>query len=229
MDVCISVEGEDIAFAEVAKDRQLIALNDKVIAAIEAQTAATRLRTEYIHDVLLEDSAPRLLVQPGGAVAGQAGPVVELLARSGCLRLENGQLIGTTRRNQNKLDDLLSNAAAPGRPLEVLFTSDDLDDPLLFVSARCVSHGSFVGLVLLLREPARKTVRLPDLMRLFDLTRAECQIVSLLLNGMCVASIARAQSISEYTVRTHLKRCYSKLEVRTKEQLFAKLLRLMVD
>ena len=44
--------------------------------------------------------------------------------------------------------------------------------------------------------------------------------------SLSVAEIARRLHNSELTVRTHLKRSYSKINVRTKEQLFAKLLRL---
>jgi DNA-binding CsgD family transcriptional regulator len=71
--------------------------------------------------------------------------------------------------------------------------------------------------------------QLPDLSRLFGLTRTEHKIVRMLMQGHSVRGIAAQLGTSVLTVRTHLKRTYAKVNVGTKEQLFSTMLKLMLD
>ena len=69
----------------------------------------------------------------------------------------------------------------------------------------------------------------PDLRRLYGLTKTEQQIVGEMLRGRSVAEIAVELHKSVLTVRTHVKRIYTKLNVGTKEQLFSSVMKLMID
>lgn len=62
-----------------------------------------------------------------------------------------------------------------------------------------------------------------DFGRIFRLTKAELAVVKVLLNGASVDEIAEQQAVSVETVRTHVRRLYSKLGVNNREQLFATL------
>lgn len=176
-----------------------------------------------------EDVPPRLLVSPSGEVKATAGFAAELINRSACLRLEGERLLGASRFNQAKLDRLLAEALRKHSTIEELFAPGEEETPTLFVAARTTFGAEPAAIVLVVREMDRESVRMPDLVRLFALTRAESQVIAMLLNGMSVAQIAEKQKNSELTVRTHLKRAYSKIGIRTKEQLFAKVLRLLTD
>lgn len=101
--------------------------------------------------------------------------------------------------------------------------------PELFLQAENRSRGGNAVVAITIRELGRDMDRLPDLMRLFGLTRTEHKIVRLLMHGHAVKAIADQLGTSVLTVRTHLKRTYAKVNVGTKEQLFSTLLKLMLD
>ncbi len=54
---------------------------------------------------------------------------------------------------------------------------------------------------------------------LFDLTPAEARITGLLVEGQSVATIARAQAVTENTVRMHLKSVFAKTGVSRQSEL----------
>lgn len=186
-----------------------------------------KLTPQWIQASLFDLAAARLLIGPSGILLWASTHAEELIARTGCFRVEHDRLTGMTRRIQAKLELLLSDAG--DATVEDLFEAEDGEPPVLFVAARTTPGPKLGTVALVLREVGRESIQMPDLSRLFGLTHMENQIVGLLLNGLSVAEIAKRQGNSELTVRTHLKRSYSKMNIRTKEQLFAKLLRLMTD
>jgi DNA-binding CsgD family transcriptional regulator len=68
-----------------------------------------------------------------------------------------------------------------------------------------------------------KLSKLLDLPVGFGLTRAEQQVVRMMLAGQSTSQIAAELKNSVLTVRTHIKRVYSKLGINSREQLFARL------
>jgi DNA-binding CsgD family transcriptional regulator len=58
------------------------------------------------------------------------------------------------------------------------------------------------------RRPPKHTIKAPEL-----LTRREREILSLLEHGATNAAMARAMSVSEHTIKTHLYNIYKKLDV----------------
>lgn len=183
-------------------------------------------------------SEPSFLPRGGGAkvVTNELGVVLWrsagaalLGSNSRCVTISNGELCGRTRHSDTALRKLLGAAAAGHQPLEELLASSPSDAPQLYVQARsCIAGGSRV-IAVTIRELDRDLDAIPDLCRLYGLTRAEQEITRKMLQGHSVAEIAAELNKAELTVRTHIKRLYVKLNVRTKEQLFAIILKLMVD
>jgi len=62
-----------------------------------------------------------------------------------------------------------------------------------------------------------------DLPGLDDLSRREWEVIRLLLRGHRVPAIARSLCISAHTVRSHLRRVFSKLGVNSQEELVSRL------
>jgi DNA-binding CsgD family transcriptional regulator len=84
-------------------------------------------------------------------------------------------------------------------------------------------------ILLTIRNLARDLDGIPDLGRLYGLTRTEQQVTRMMIQGQSVTEIGSRLNKSVLTVRTHVKRVYSKLGVGTKEQLFSTVMKLMVD
>lgn len=55
----------------------------------------------------------------------------------------------------------------------------------------------------------------------FDLTRSEAAVVKRLVAGQHAAAVAEELGLSIETIRTHIRRIYNKLEISSREQLFA--------
>jgi DNA-binding CsgD family transcriptional regulator len=72
-------------------------------------------------------------------------------------------------------------------------------------------------------EPARHTDMAPLTLQACELTPRERQIVEMLLRGVPVPEMAATLWLSPYTVRDHIKAIYSKLGVRSRPEMTAKL------
>src|SRR6185312_9004588 len=57
----------------------------------------------------------------------------------------------------------------------------------------------------------------------YGLTNTESRIIASLASGVTAIEIARANGSSLLTVRTHIKRAYEKMEVNSREKMFARL------
>lgn len=62
-----------------------------------------------------------------------------------------------------------------------------------------------------------------DLTALYGLTRAECVVLTALMRGNNAEQSAFRIGVSIETVRTHIRRIYKKLNVKSREELYAKL------
>jgi DNA-binding NarL/FixJ family response regulator len=67
------------------------------------------------------------------------------------------------------------------------------------------------------------TTVLADLEEAFGLTPCEVQVIEKLMHGHAAQHIADELDISVHTVRAHLRHCYDKLEVRSREELWQRL------
>ncbi len=68
--------------------------------------------------------------------------------------------------------------------------------------------------------PGHQAAKLVDLTEAFGLTPSEAHIVELLLGGHGPSMIGEELNISVHTVRAHLRHCYDKLGVSSREELW---------
>jgi len=64
---------------------------------------------------------------------------------------------------------------------------------------------------------------LADLEKAFGLTRCEVLVLEKLMRGHVPHQIAEELAISVHTVRAHLRHCYDKLRVSSREELWQRL------
>lgn len=64
---------------------------------------------------------------------------------------------------------------------------------------------------------------LADLEEAFGLTRCEVLVIENLMHGLVARQIAAELAISVHTVRAHLRHCYDKLQVSSREELWQRL------
>ena len=138
-----------------------------------------------------------------------------LLARGDGLVDEDGFLHAASRRDGVALQKLLARAMPSGAGESAsgsMTVRRGLDLPPLVVHVSPVSHaltdaeGSRVGAVVLLVDPARRSVVAPEVVaEALGLTPAESCIAVSLAGGMTVRDIALATGRSEGTVRWHVQ------------------------
>ena len=178
---------------------------------------------------LIGGGCAKVVTDEVGNVLWRSAGAALLTSKMRCVTISDGELSGRTRYSDTALRRLLSTAASSADPVEELLSASLSESPQLYVKARSCMAGDLRVIAVTLRELDRVLGDIPDLCRLYGLTRAEQEITQKMLQGHSVAEIAAELNKAELTVRTHIKRLYVKLHVRTKEQLFATVLKLMVD
>ncbi len=173
-----------------------------------------------------EEGVGRLVTSPEAEVISVCPIAAKLLAGETPLAIDTGRLVGKGRRNKAFLEELMIEAAKNASRIDALFTPADEEAPTTFVQLKRCPRSNYVAVQM--KDLRSKVQQFPDLIRLFGLTKTEYQAVCLLLNGLCVNDIANRLHNSVLTVRTHLKRAYSKLGISSKEQLFSMVLSLLV-
>lgn len=81
-------------------------------------------------------------------------------------------------------------------------------------------EGDLIALTIYPTDPAERYVW-ADFAPHFDLTRSEAAVVRRLVGGQPASVVAEELGVSIETVRTHIRRIYNKLEINSREQLFA--------
>jgi DNA-binding CsgD family transcriptional regulator len=176
------------------------------------------------------DHGAKLVLDENRRVIWASAGATLLASGQSCISVANGLFGGRTRYSDLLLRDLCASAQDSGdRIVEMLIAPESSQAPELFVRAEShpVSGERFI--LLTVRNLARDLEGLPDLGRLYGLTRTEQQVTRMMIQGQSVTEIGSRLNKSVLTVRTHVKRVYSKLDVRTKEQLFSTVMKLMVD
>jgi DNA-binding CsgD family transcriptional regulator len=164
-----------------------------------------------------QDAAARLVVARDLTVRAANRNALALIDNNNALQLRDGAL---TLRDRRALAELTAVVAA-ARP-----------------EARCAVVGGavLVDVFALGRDPksavaltlrdlkATVQIECADLEVMFSVTPGEHQVIVQLLKGFSSREIALEFGKSILTVRTHVKRAYGKIGVKTRGQLFAKLL-----
>lgn len=173
-----------------------------------------------------ENRIGRIIVDNQHKLLWASGCAMRLLEPRVPLALQHGRLVGAGKCNDDRLRSLVSDASQRKVRVEGLFAPAAGERPSMFVLAKLCSATN--GVAIQIRDLRGHVEGIPDLMTLYGLTPTEHQIVSLLLNGLSVSDVAEQLHNSVLTVRTHVKRAYSKLDINSKEQLFSMVLKLMV-
>ena len=82
------------------------------------------------------------------------------------------------------------------------------------------ADGDLIALTIYPSDPEERYVW-ADFAPHFDLTRSEAVVVKRLVAGQPASIVAEELGLSIETVRTHIRRIYNKLEISSREQLFA--------
>lgn len=173
------------------------------------------------------DEGARLVIDGKATALWVSDSAERLLEAGDCLALRDGRLVGLNRANDGQLRKLVAEAIEQAKRIDHLFSPAQGEPPKLLAQAWPINHGTARALAVRIRPLGTDISDFPDLSRLFGLTQTEQRIVCMLLNGSSVRRIAGDLDKSVLTVRTHLKRTYSKMNIGTKEQLFSLLLKLM--
>ena len=150
-----------------------------------------------------------------------ANPAARTMADQGRITLTDGRLtIGDTATTDSLrafvagMDRLPETWVTKTNQGDHLVVRGDIVDPLDLPTA--------VALVIKSTAETRRHSVWADLRHALGLTRSEALIVTRLVDGDSADDIAVHLGVSVDTVRSHIRRAYIKLDVGTREQLFAK-------
>lgn len=202
--------------ALISKDRAAIRSPSR-LEVLTAENVEPALRAMLTSMELLDGRA-RLVLERDGLVLAAGRGLEFWLERSNCLSLTDGKLMATSREGQFKLNSILgvstgeiedviiSRGASSGH---CILRSAGLCDEALAVTMQLADEGF---------EP-----KLADLQEAFGLTPSEMHVVEMLQQGQGANEIGEELGISVHTVRAHLRHCYDKLDVSSREELWQKL------
>jgi DNA-binding CsgD family transcriptional regulator len=164
-----------------------------------------------------QDAAARLVVSRELNVLAANHNALALLEANGALSLRDGVLATRDRRALAELTAIVT-GARPQAACGVVGAA-------VLVDAFALGAEPTSPVALTLRD-LRATVRIEcaELESMFGVTPGEHHVIVQLLKGLSSREIAEEFGKSILTVRTHVKRAYGKIGVKTRGQLFAKLL-----
>jgi DNA-binding CsgD family transcriptional regulator len=167
------------------------------------------------------DAAARLVVNRDLSVLAANRAALGLLDANGALNLRDDVLTPRDRRFASDLASVVVQARA--EPTFGIIGADGC--PAVLVEALALGEGPDGPVALTLRDlSASVEIRCADLESVFGVTPGEHQVIVQLLKGYSSREIALEFGKSILTVRTHVKRAYGKIGVKTRGQLFARLM-----
>ena len=161
----------------------------------------------------------------------QAGAVIratsaaEALLRDGeFVRMNRGILELVDGRRHRLADAIASATKATGVPRARRLTTRTRTVEVLALPELGLDFHSFSRALVIIKTPATPSAGLADnLQANFQLTSAEAEIALKMNQGQTPAQIAHARGVSVATVRSQIKRIYSKLDVHRQAELVARL------
>jgi DNA-binding CsgD family transcriptional regulator len=168
-----------------------------------------------------QDAAARLVIARDFTVLAANSNAVALIEFSGVISLRDGSLATRDRRSGAELQSIVSGAGTSPR-LGIIGAGGAA---AMLVDAFALGEEAGSPVALLLRDlRASAEIACADLESMFGVTPGEHQVIIQLVKGYSSREIADQFGKSILTVRTHVKRAYGKIGVKTRGQLFAKLL-----
>jgi DNA-binding CsgD family transcriptional regulator len=169
-----------------------------------------------------QDGVARLVVGRDLTVLALNHHAVTLLDASGALCLRDGVLAPRDRRCAAELAAIMALASPMAR---MGMVGAGGGGSMLLVDVQTLAGEPDGAVALALRDPGgRVQIECADLEPMFGVTPGEHQVIVQLVKGYSSREIADQFGKSILTVRTHVKRAYGKIGVKTRGQLFAKLL-----
>lgn len=181
-----------------------------------------------ISQVLSAGRHARLLCDQKLSVLWTNPQCEELLESTSALRVDRGRIVVNKRAQHARLETFVS---APAGEDLVLFSGDE-DEPERFavhvLRVRCVLNSWCFALKIIDQaEDAGDSFRHFD--EYYQMTTKETDICRDLLTGETVAVIAKRRNCSPDTVRFHIQNLYRKLDVSSREEMFARLRAFQMD
>lgn len=162
---------------------------------------------------------------PGAIVAQDATilwanpAAVDLMAEGADLVAVQGRLVCPDKSEAPRLRALLTECARP----TVWALRAGSDRSRWVIRAEPLRPSGMQPAVSMLFYPAAMEARTlwADIEHLFRLTHSEAQVIKHIVKGAPAEAVAKNLGVSVETVRTHIRRVYSKLSITSREQLFA--------
>ncbi|MCL6249436.1 helix-turn-helix domain-containing protein [Altererythrobacter sp. KTW20L] len=165
------------------------------------------------------DGKPRLIVNRRGAISAASSGAGEIVALHPSLAIERNCLCPCDPLAEMALEELLNVPCVATRT--AVLGEPGSEHHLLL---RASSIGEFGVCLILVTAASCEMRNVPEIRVIFGLTDSEAQIVRDMFFGYPPQVIAERRDCSIHTVRAHIRQCYQKLRVHTREQLVAKLL-----
>jgi DNA-binding CsgD family transcriptional regulator len=172
---------------------------------------------EAIRFCLEEDEVARIVVDRRGLLLWRSRAAALLLQGDCPLVDRAGKLGGVDRRAQQFLNERLDEAFAGE---EICQFMEAEQGTRFLLRMRPVDEDGERAVVITLKD-FEAPVHIPRLERLFGLSAMEARILQLIIEGASAERIADSKAISILTVRTHIKHIHSKMDVRSKEEILA--------
>lgn len=167
------------------------------------------------------DHRARLIVSNDLQVRWHNRRAAECLASRASVNLRDGALAFGT---PGVLRAFAAFVAGLGDDLQTLaIPSEEEGDILLLRGWRTQYAGEVLACIEVIRDNGDFTCHYRDIDVVFHLTPAEHRVVLQSLSGHTVSTIASGSGLSIDTVRTHIRRIYSKLGVGSREELLGRL------
>lgn len=186
------------------------ALTDEVDGAIDQSKAAGR---HALVEWMASDPRPRMIIGSDLRLLWSSRSAIALGATSDLFRIEGERLLPLNKQ----FSDLCAHNTPDPKAWRLVMGADGRHN--MIWSTRLSNHvGQFTGIVLQQRDHSCPS----ELANAFGLTRSEAKASGFLLYGLSTKEVAGEMGVAVDTVKTHLKHVYEKLEVRSREQFFAK-------
>jgi DNA-binding CsgD family transcriptional regulator len=144
------------------------------------------------------------------------------------LRLQRDTLVAKDNRFQVKLTAMVASCSRATSGM--LMGGCNGAQDLLFSSREVGRFGGFRCMGLAVRSiKAKDTDELVGLGDAYNLTPSEETVLQKMMRGNNVEKIARSSNTSPETVRTHVRRAYSKMSVSSREEMFSRLKPFLFD
>lgn len=168
-----------------------------------------------------QEPVVRLIIGPDQALHWANNAAQAFLAAQRAVGIAQGKLVFSHEANRTSFRALIAKAAT-GPAAAIL----DCDAPLgrIVATAAVLPMDGAALLGVTLRTPRAATIQTTLLQSAFGLTKTECEVIGLLLQGLMAEEAARRMRITVVTTRTHIRNLYTKLNVSSREALFSRLL-----